>query len=178
MRGQAVKIPKDIRSRLHTTRHAIAFRWPSTKVEPQPGSTYVVESDAGDTGHHILVVAAIAVPDGWDVTARLAQDKVRLLGKAGGYTDFEGRAMRDGTVPEPEAVDPDAQDTITRRAQGTAALAEGDLAAMLDEVLGKLRNEVEKHPRARLIKNELWQARGRLEAARRKVAHSGAARAA
>lgn len=43
----------------------------------------------------------------------MSGDKVRLLGRTGGYTDKATKALSSGAEPEPEAVDADTQKRIS-----------------------------------------------------------------
>jgi hypothetical protein len=110
-------LPKLTRKRLYAGK-VTQFVWPAEAAPPQAGHTYKLETGRRDSrgrkvpaGHEFRILAVDERTDGYHVAAQLVGDPIRLLDRyGGGYTEFEGRALRD----EPEAVSAEAQRKLTK----------------------------------------------------------------
>ena len=104
------------------------------------------------------------------------RDKPKLLGKTGGYTERPGFALRVvvrtevGTEGEPEAVDDVTQKRLTREARATERDALEQMIAAMEQVRAALDDRIRDNPDLRrAIGKELWQIRGRIDAAKNRL---------
>jgi hypothetical protein len=170
-----VKLAKGTRRDLYRG-GVVYFDWPGP-LPPSRANTYVLETSRTDGVPARFRVLAID-DDGEGnvrVAARLEGDVVRLLDRRGGYTSFEGQALHDGPEPEPEAVDAATQRRLTALAAGRREGEIVEAIEALEEVRATLERRLAANPAARLVRRELWQVRGRIDAARTKLRRAAAA---
>lgn len=130
---------------------------------------YVLEGEVrGLSTARVQVLAAKRTDQGWQVRAQLCDDPVRLLAKSNGYTNSAARALRDGGDCEPEAVSAEDQERMSAAAREAARDAADPLLTLLEQA-DALLCKAANHPDAKTCSRELWQARGRLGAARSKL---------
>ena len=104
------------------------------------------------------------------------RDRPKLLGKTGGYTERPGFALRVvvrtevGTEGEPEAVDDVTQKRLTREARAAERDALEQMIAAMEQVRAALDDRIRNNPDLqRAIGKELWQIRGRIDAAKARL---------
>jgi hypothetical protein len=170
-----VKLPKATRADLHKG-GLVYFDWPGPD-KPRRDNTYTLETsrEAGVPVRFRVLAITAREDGGHRVAARLEGDVVRLLDRRGGYTSFEPQALHNGPEPEPEAVDVATQ----RRLTAAAGLRrEGEISEALEaleDVRGTLERRLAANPAAHLVRRELWQVKGRIDAARTKLRRAAAA---
>lgn len=172
--GVGLKLDKITRRRLYANKESIEFPWPGTS-EPKRGHVYAIETENETSDGRFKVLAIQERDGGWTVMAALEQDRVRLLARAGGYTDFEPQALHNGYEPEPEAVDKETQRRFSDMANSDRADSISDLIVALNEVTSAINERIRAHPEAKAVSKELYQAKGRLEDAKRKLQMRAAA---
>lgn len=157
-----LQVTKLARRELYAGR-AVAVPWKAHRP-PRNGAHYALQNDRGVTIGRVQVVA-LELPL---VRVTLVTDPVRLLARTGGYTSNDGQALADGYEVEPEAVSEEAQAEITAAAHRAGAV---DATALLDhfDTITKALDAIGAHPAAKHVRRELWQLRGRTNAAKERL---------
>ena len=109
--------------------------------------------------------------NGYDVAALIVDDFHRLLPiNVGDYETEPIRILRDGPIPEPEAVDLVTQQRFSREGRMNHQERMTNLVAAMDDVKGALEQRVADHPELkREVGRELAQIQGRIDTAKRKL---------
>jgi hypothetical protein len=172
-----MKVPKEARALLRKRKLA-RFRWP-LETEPREQGVYALQGQgSGPADERFKVIAVAREEDGFSVAALIVDDPLRLLPKAAGpyETEPSGRVMRDGSVPEPEAVDEDTQNRFSASALKSRQDYFADLADAMDEVRAALDQKVREKPDLeRHVGRELMRIRNHLRTAREKLGKRKAA---
>jgi hypothetical protein len=116
-------------------------------------------------------VAVARHPEGFDVAALIVDDHHRLLPiSVGDYETEPIRVMRDGPIPEPEAIDFLTQQRYSREGRMNQHERMSELVAAMDDVKGALEQRVAENPDLRReVGRELAQINGRIDTAKRKL---------
>ncbi len=116
-----MRLPDEVRKELRQGK-LVEFSWPSSASPPIVGRAYALSSAGGKAAvWHFRIYYAQRKDEGYEVAARI-EPLLRLMPKksqagAGDYEDEDSlRVMRNGSEPEPEAVDEATQDIFSARA--------------------------------------------------------------
>jgi hypothetical protein len=159
-----MKLSKKTRAALRR-RKLTKFRW--SAFEPKQGRTYSLEG----TGERIRIVAVARRPNGYDVAALIVDDPARLLPiTVGEYEEEPIRVLRDGPIPEPEAVDFLTQQRFSREGRMNQQERMTEMVAAMEDMRGALEQRVADNPGLKQeVGRELAQIRGRIDTAKRKL---------
>lgn len=160
-----MKLSKKTRAALRR-RKPVEFRW--SAFEPKQGRTYSLEG----TGERIRIAFVRRNPAGYyDVAAVIVDDFHRLLPiNVGDYETEPIRILRDGPIPEPEAVDLVTQQRFSREGRMNHRDRMTEMLAAMDDVKGALEQRVADNPGLKQeVGRELAQIRGRIDTAKRKL---------
>lgn len=109
--------------------------------------------------------------DGYDVAALIVDDFHRLLPiNVGDYETEPIRILRDGPIPEPEAIDAVTQQRFSREGRMNHSERMTEMLAAMEDVKGALEQRVAENPGLKQeVGRELAQIRGRIDTAKRKL---------
>ncbi len=170
--------PIDIRRQLH--KQPTEFDWPLA-TKPRKDGVYKLQGEGAEWT--FVVIDLEPTQKGWRVCARLHPEPHRLLPIGIGSTEREGegayeeqpiRVLRDGPVPEPEAVDYTTQQRFSKEGRMRDQAAIGDLVDAMGEVRASLESRVKNNPALRReVGPEIAQIRSRIDRAERKLKTRG-----